>query len=627
MLRTKIVCTIGPASREPVMLRALIEAGMDVARLNMSHGDPEFHRENIRRIRQLAEELNKPVAILADLQGPKLRVGTMPPEGVPLAAGQRAVLTTDPLVGGPGSDGPARLPVQYEGLPAAVKPDDRILIDDGLLELKVIAVYGHEIETEVVTGGTLTSNKGLNLPHASLAIPAITEKDREDLRLVLEAQVDVVALSFVRSAEEVLELKDEIREISALGRRTPVIAKIEKPEAVQAIDEIIAAADGIMVARGDLGIEMSTEAVPMVQKMIIRKCNEAGKPVITATQMLDSMIRNPRPTRAEASDVANAILDGSDAIMLSGETASGKYPLLAVQTMARIACEVESAEAGVGALARSDRSRAAVAHAGVAAETPGEANVVRPRAGGPRAGVSFSEAVAHATIDAAADLHAAAILVPTVSGQTARTIARFRPACSIVAVTPSPITQRQLMLVWGVYPILAPRSNQTEQVVTDAVDAAQRAGFVGAGDVVIITGSSAGYGHGATNVMRVHLIECILAQGVGLGDQAAVGRVIGRVRRLNPPLDPSIRVDLDEIVVTPYTDHTFVRVLRRAAGLVTAETAKDAHSRLLALELGIPAIVGAPEAMETLEDGMQIVLDAKRGVIYERPDALAHVEE
>ena len=589
MLRTKIVCTIGPVSRDPETLASLIRAGMDVARLNMSHGEHDFHRENIQRIRQLSDELDKPVAILADLQGPKLRVGVMQPGGVPLRAGDTLILTTEQITGEPG-----RVPVQYEHLPEVLKAGDRILIDDGLLELRVIDLENREIRTEVVTEGTLTSNKGLNLPNASLAIPAITEKDRQDLRFALEMQVDAVALSFVRSAAEVLELREQIRDVSILGRPTPVIAKIEKPEAVHNIDAIIAAADGIMVARGDLGIEMSTEAVPMVQKMIIRKCNQAGKPVITATQMLDSMIRNPRPTRAEASDVANAILDGSDAIMLSGETAAGKYPTLAVETMARIACETEQARSSLA---------------------------IGPIL--PQPGLTFSEAVAHASVDTAINLNAKAILAPTASGQTARTIARFRPPCPVVAATPSPITQRQLMFVWGVYPVLVPRTVSTDQVLKDAVEAAQRHGYVSEGDIIVITGGSVGYGVGTTNLMKVHLIERVLARGLGLGDR----QVIGRVRRLNPPLDPLLRVDPDEIVVTPSTDHTFVHVLRRAAGLVTADAAEDAHSRLLAMELGIPAVIGAPESMETLRDGMQVVLDAKRGVIYERPDALVHVEE
>jgi pyruvate kinase len=588
-LRTKIVCTIGPASHEPAVLEALMQAGMDVARLNMSHGDAEFHHENIQRIRQLSEKLNNPVAILADLQGPKLRVGSMPEEGVPLAEGENLTLTTEPILGAHG-----RVPVQYEHLPEAVKPGDSILIDDGLLELKVSDVQGSEIHTLVVTGGVLLSNKGLNLPRASLAIPAITEKDREDLKFAIEEQVDWVALSFVRTAEEVLELKDMIREHSSLGRPTPVIAKIEKPEAVDNIDAIIAAADGIMVARGDLGIEMSTEAVPMIQKTIIIKCNLAGKPVITATQMLDSMIRNPRPTRAEASDVANAILDGSDAIMLSGETAAGKYPVLAVETMARIACETEIAQDELPL-------REIPAHAGR----------------------SFAEAVAHASVDTATDLSAAAIVAPTVSGETACTIARFRPHCLIVAVTPSPITQRRLNLVWGVYPILAERMETTDQVISDAVEAAQKHGYVGEGDIVIVTGGSVGYGVGTTNLMKVHLIERVLAHGAGVGER----RVIGRVRRLTPPFDPSLRVDPDEIAVIPYTDRTCVPILRRVAGLVTGESSQDTHGRQLAVEMGLPAVIGIHESIDVLPDGLQVVLDAKRGVVYERPKALVHPQE
>jgi pyruvate kinase len=590
MLRTKIVCTIGPASRDPVTLEALIHAGMDVARLNMSHGDQDFHRANIECIRQISEQVGKPVAILADLQGPKLRVGIMPPEGVPLKAGETLILTTEPITGGPG-----RVPVQYERLPEAVRSGDRILIDDGLLELKVLDVQGREIETEVVTGGILSSNKGLNLPHAALSIPAITDRDRENLKFALEEQVDWIAISFVRTADEVLDLKDMIRELSALGRPTPVIAKIEKPEAVDDIDAIIEAADGIMVARGDLGIEMSTEAVPMIQKAIIHKCNVAGKPVITATQMLDSMIRNPRPTRAEASDVANAILDGTDAIMLSGETAAGKYPVLVVETMVRIAVEAETAQAALP-------TRAIPA-------TPGR---------------TFAEAVAHASVDTAADLSAAAIITPTVSGQTARTIARFRPHCPIVAVTPSPITQRQLMLVWGVYPILARRADTTDQVLDAAVDAAHQRGYAGEGDIVVLTGGSMGFGVGTTNLMKVHLIERVLAHGIGLGER----RIIGRVRRLDPPFPAEMRpVDPDEIVVTPCTDRTFVPILRRAAGLVTADPNPDSHCRLLALEMGIHAVVGIREGVEALPDGMQVVLDAKRGLVFERPQALAHVED
>jgi pyruvate kinase len=585
LLRSKIVCTVGPASREPEMLKKLMLAGMDVARLNFSHGDEAYHGESIRRIREVAAALGKPVAILADLQGPKLRIGTVQDAGVPLESGEMLILTTDhSLVGGPG-----RVPVQYEGLPEAVKEGDRILIDDGLIEVVVTAVNGNEINTCVVTGGLLTSNKGMNLPLASLSIPAITEKDRQDLRFALSQQVDWVALSFVRTPEDVLNLKSYIREQSAFGHPAPVIAKIEKPEGVENIDAIIAVVDGIMVARGDLGIETAPEFVPMVQKMIIRKCNQAGKPVITATQMLDSMIRNPRPTRAEASDVANAVLDGSDAIMLSGETAAGKYPVEAVETMVRIAQEAERVQATLP----------------VHRVAPSPAR-------------SFAEAVAHASVETAIDLCAAAIVSPTVTGQTARIVSHFRPPCPIVAVTPSPIAQRELVLFWGVYPLLSHRATSTDEVINDAVQVAQKNGYVDEGDIVVITGGTAGSGAGTTNLMKVHLIERVLVRGVGLGER----RVMGRIRHLEPPLPADVRVDPDEIVVTPSTDRTFVPVLQRAAGLVASAGDPNAHCRLLALEMGIPAIVAAGPNLDVLKDGVEVVLDAKLGVVFERPASL-----
>ncbi len=583
-LFTKIVCTIGPTSREPETLASLMRAGMDVARLNFSHGDPATHLENIQRIRAVAEQVGKPVAILGDLQGPKLRVGTMQDGGVLLTTGETLILTTDHIVGAAG-----RVPVQFERLPEVVEPEDRILIDDGLLELVVTAVAGSEITTRVVTGGILNSNKGLNLPRAAISIPAITEKDREDLAFAIEQGLDWIALSFVRTAAEVWDLKAQIRQLSTFGRQTPVIAKIEKPEAIIHIDDIIAAADGIMVARGDLGIEISPEAVPMLQKMIITKCNQAGKPVITATQMLDSMIRNPRPTRAEASDVANAILDGSDAIMLSGETASGKYPLESVQTMVRITQEVERAHL-------SDPRKQFAA----------------------RAGRTFAEAVAHASVETALDLSAAAIVTPTVSGATARTVSRFRPPCPIIAVTPRPFAQRELMIFWGVFPLLSQRGQSTDAVINEAVEAAQRAGHVKEGDVVVVTGGSVEGGGGTTNLMKVHLIERILARGLGLADR----KVIGRVRRLEAPVSPDVRVEPDEIVVTSHTDRTFLPVLHKALGLITADARPEAHCRLAALELGLPAVVGVQDGVEALTDGMHIVMDTKRGLVYERPPAL-----
>jgi pyruvate kinase len=483
MLRTKIVCTIGPASRAPEMLRELMLAGMDVARLNFSHGGQSYHGENIERIRAVAADVGKPIAILTDLQGPKLRVGKMEGQGVRLASGERVILTTRPIVGREAS---GQVPVQYAHLPRDVEAGDRILIDDGLLELEVLCTGETDIACRVITGGLLQTNKGMNLPRASHAIPAITDKDRRDLRFVLEQRVDWVALSFVRNSGEVRELKEMIRELSTSDSPVPVLAKIEKPEAVDDIDGIIEAADAIMVARGDLGIETSPEAVPIVQKMIIAKCNAVGTPVITATQMLDSMIRNPRPTRAEASDVANAILDGTDAIMLSGETAVGKYPLESLRTMVRIAEEAE--RSGLEGLARPRPPLGPSTSSGHGPVT------------------SIADAISHAARETACDLGAAAIITPTTSGHTARVISKYRPHCPIVAVTPSPSVQRELALYWGVRPLLSRREESTDETIAGAVRAAQEHGLVKRGDVVVVTAGAASSGPGTTDIMKVHIV-------------------------------------------------------------------------------------------------------------------------
>ncbi|MGC8837744.1 MAG: pyruvate kinase [Anaerolineae bacterium] len=583
-LRTKIVCTIGPASADPAILRELIKAGMDVARINFSHGDQAQHRAYMQAVRAASNEVGKPVAILADLQGPKLRVGQIAGGEMDLEAGALVTLTTR-AVEGAGD----QIPVQFQGLPQAVRPGDHILLDDGLLELEVLEAGGEDVRCRVLVGGPLGSNKGMNLPRASAAIPAITDKDREDLRFAIENGTDWIALSFVRSAQEVRELKKLIQQYSLLGQPVPVIAKIEKPEALDNIDAIVEASDGIMVARGDLGVETSPEIVPMVQKAIIAKCNRAGKPVITATQMLDSMIRNPRPTRAEASDVANAILDGTDALMLSGETAVGKYPVEAVRTMVRIAQEAERAT-----------------------EAPPRCPLLAP----PRpADSDLTHAVCHATRVTAEDLGASAIITPTVSGRTARVMSHFRPRLPIIAVTPSPRVQRQLCLFWGVIPLLGPRSNTTDDIIANAVELALRHGLIQRGNLVVITAGSAGSAPGTTDIMKVHLVEKVLGQGMGLGDKV----VHGRVRRLEGPLPPHLRLEPDEIAVTSRTDRTFVEALQWAGGLVVGESGLDSHGALLAAELGIPAVIGVgEEALGLLQDGQEITLDAPRGLIYER---------
>jgi pyruvate kinase len=486
MRRTKIVCTIGPASRDPTTLRSLILAGMDVARLNFSHGDQAYHGENIARIRDVAAELGRPVAILCDLQGPKLRVGAMQQGGVLLTEGEEVILTTRDIVGQPGE-----VPVQHEDLPRDVEPHDHILLDDGLLELEVLRVEGTEITCRVIVGGLLQSNKGMNLPRTPLSMPTITAKDQDDLRFALEQGVDWVALSFVLSGQDVDRLKALIEQHDPQPLKARVIAKIEKPEAVTHIDQISAAADGIMIARGDLAVETSPEEVPMVQKMIIARCNALGKPVITATQMLDSMIHNPRPSRAEASDVANAILDGTDAIMLSGETAVGRHPTASVRTMARIAQRVEQSPYLYFPTAQSPLSL----HWSESA-TPSSHQSQH----------TVANAVTHAACQTAHELGAAAIITPTSSGYTARMVAKHRPAMPVVATPHNPRVQRQLMLQWGVLPLSTRRVEDTDQTIAEAIRTARNHGVVEEGDTVVLTAGSAGSGPGTTNIMKVQVV-------------------------------------------------------------------------------------------------------------------------
>ncbi|MCC6905475.1 MAG: pyruvate kinase [Anaerolineae bacterium] len=484
MIRTKIVCTLGPASREPEMLEKLIRAGMTVARLNLSHGSHSYHAETIAHVREVSARIGIPVALLIDLQGPKIRVGDMSENGLVIQPGEHITLTTRPGTAQrtEGGESCALVPVQYRELPAAVRPGERILLDDGLLELEVVRVVNStDVLCLVVLGGLLKSNKGLNLPGTQLSVPAISEKDWEDLEFGLQQNCDWIAMSFVRQAAEVSALKDYITRHTPAGVRPAlVIAKIEKPQALENMAEIVAVADGIMVARGDLGIEIPAEKVPLAQKRLIQTANIAGKPVITATQMLDSMIRNPRPTRAEASDVANAILDGTDAIMLSGETAAGDYPLESVETMVRIAAEVEKAMA--------EPPWSPPHHVGHAVH-------------------DVTDAVSHSTCEVAYRLDAKAIISSTASGLTARAVARYRPQTLIVAATTSEIVMRQLLLTWGVRPLLTPVRETTEEVLQQAVTEAARAGYVGHGDRVVITAGIAPNMAGMTNLMLVELVE------------------------------------------------------------------------------------------------------------------------
>jgi pyruvate kinase len=468
MRRTKIVCTLGPASYDVDVLRELVRSGMDVARINFSHGDLAVHAEAIADLRSIAEEENRLVSVMADLQGPKLRVGELPDDGVELVEGEEIVLADATYE-------PGRIPVPHPQILQQIQDGQRIMLDDGRLKLRCGHSDRQAIRCQVEVGGRLTSHKGLNLPGADLRISALTQKDRHDVRFAVEQRVDFIALSFVRSADDVKELRWLMGDI---GASMPIISKIEKPEALEAFDAILKETDGVMVARGDLGVETPPEEVPFHQKEIIRACNLAGKPVITATQMLQSMMRWPTPTRAEASDVVNAILDGTDAVMLSGETAVGEYPVESVRTMAMICANAEAHLEPVRFFQGSDA---------------GEACTV-------------TEAISQATVEVAADLEVKAILSATMTGTTARMVARHRPAVPIVAVTPNERTLARLTMVWGVQPLVVSHFKTTDEMVFMIVRVAYQAGVVKKGDRVVLTAGIPFGGEGLTNMIKVHVV-------------------------------------------------------------------------------------------------------------------------
>ena len=474
MRRTKIVATVGPASRSRERLEQLIEAGVNVFRLNFSHGTHDEHLEVVKAVREIAGRLGKPVALLQDLSGPKIRTGKVAGDVVELVKGARIAITTDASVAGTAE----LISTTYAALARDVKAGDQILLDDGNLELRVLGVSGERVECEVVDGGPLKSHKGMNLPGVALSTPAITDKDRDDLAFGLSAGVDYVAMSFVRRAADVAEAKALI---ASLGADTPVIAKIEKPQALEDLEAILAATDGVMVARGDLGVELGTEDVPIAQKRIIAMANAAGKVVITATQMLESMIENPRPTRAEASDVANAILDGTDAVMLSGESAVGKFPVETVETMARIADFTE--EHGLAGI----RTRAT-------------------QAGRDGAGTAVTRSLTRVAASVAEELGCKLILAFTESGLTARLVAGHRPRVPVVAVTHDEKVYRRLALWWGVLPTLVASTENTDALLAAGELTLKARGHVSAGDTILML-SGHSIAAAATNMMRVHTVS------------------------------------------------------------------------------------------------------------------------
>ena len=572
--RTKIVATVGPATLKPDVLRSLIKAGATTLRLNFSHGTQQDHQKAIRLIRQTAFELNQPVGILQDLQGPKIRLGKFACGKIALQKGDCFILTSRPV-----ECNQEISYITYNNLAAEVPEGATILLDDGKVEMVVekIDYQSENLHCRVIVGGVLSSSKGVNFPGVYLSIKALTEKDREDLIFGLDQGVDWVALSFVRNPQDILEIKDLI---ASAGKSVPVIAKIEKHEAIEQMDAILSLCDGVMVARGDLGVELPAEDVPILQKRLIATANKLGIPVITATQMLDSMFNNPRPTRAEVSDVANAILDGTDAVMLSNETAVGNYPVEAVETMARIAERIE-----------------------------GEQKRIEPDPNLKK--WSIPNAISAAVGQIAEQLEAAAIMTLTKTGSTARNVSKFRPKTPILAITPHVHVSRRLQLVWGVKPLLVldlPSATQTFQA---AINVAQEKNWLDAGDLVVMTAGTLQGVSGSTDLIKVELVQAVLGQGTGIGQDS----VSGRARIANNPRDIK-DFNRGEILVTASTNAGFVDIIRQAAGIITEEDSLTSHAAILGLRLGIPVVVGFKQATQTIREGAILTLDAKRGIVY-----------
>src|SRR6478752_31603 len=579
MRKTKIVCTIGPASESVEKLVELINSGLNVCRLNFSHGDFEEHGARIVNIREAAKQTGKTVGILLDTKGPEIRTNTMENGAIELEEGSEIIVSMTEVVGTT-----EKFSITYPGLIDDVHVGSKILLDDGLIGLEVLDINktDGEIKTKVLNPGTLKNKKGVNVPNVSVNLPGITEKDASDIVFGIEQGIDFIAASFVRRASDVLEIRELLEKHNAA--HIQIISKIENQEGVDNIKEILEVSDGLMVARGDLGVEIHAEEVPLVQKDLIKQCNALGKPVITATQMLDSMQRNPRPTRAEASDVANAIFDGTDAIMLSGETAAGSYPVEAVQTMHSIASRTESALEHKKILsAQSKNSEHTLTDA-------------------------IGQSVAHTALN----LDVNAIISATESGHTARMISKYRPKAPIVAVTANEHVVRRLALVWGVYPQLGQKSYSTDEMLDNAVEESLNSGFVSHGDLVVISAGVPIGESGTTNLMKIHVVGDIVAKAQGIGRKSAFGKVV----IAKTAEEANAKMTEGAILVTNSTDRDMISAIEKAGALITEEGGLTSHAAVVGLNLSIPVIVGVENATSVFSEDQDITVDASRGVVY-----------
>lgn len=578
MKRTKIVCTLGPASETEEILTNLIKSGLNVARQNFSHGNHQEHKQRMEIVKEVSAKLDNPVAIMLDTKGPEIRTKDFEEGKVDLKEYQEFTITTREILGNENI-----CAITYKELPKDITVGDSILIDDGLVELKVEEVVNDtDIRCKVVNGGEVKNKKGVNVPGVKINLPAITEKDKKDIEFGIENDIDYIAASFIRKSSDVIEIRKILEENNA--EDIEIISKIENHEGVENIDKIIEVSDGIMVARGDLGVEIPAEDVPLVQKMIIKKCNLAGKPVITATQMLDSMIRNPRPTRAEVTDVANAILDGTDAIMLSGETAAGKYPEEAVETMANIAEKTE------GSLDYSDifTSKSHMKN------------------------ITVTNAISHATCSTAQDLGAQAIITATSSGYTARAVSKFRPKAPIIATTTNEKVMRKLSLVWGVNSIFSKETSSTDDVIEASVNKSLEKGLINNGDLVVITAGVPVGVAGSTNLIKVHTVGDVILKGTGIGDRTATGKVCIVSNRE----EAEEKFKEGDILVSINTDKDLVPYMQKSSAILTEKGGLTSHAAVVGLNIEKPVIVGIEDATKNLKDGDIITVDSIRGLVY-----------
>jgi len=576
MRMTKIICTLGPAVDDDNLLEQLILGGMDVARLNFSHGTHEEQKARVDRVKKVRAKLNMPVPLLLDTKGPEIRLGKFEKGEVTLQEGNEFVLVNETILGTE-----ERSTISHKELYKDVKLGTVILINDGLVAIEVQKIEGKDIRCKILNGGAISNNKGVNIPETDTHLPATTAQDIEDIKFAIDNEFDFIACSFVRKASNVNEVREILKKYG--GQDLKIISKIENREGVSNFDEILKVSDGIMVARGDLGVEIPTEEVPIVQKMIIKKCYENGKPVITATQMLDSMIKNPRPTRAESSDVANAVYDGTSAIMLSGESAMGKYPIESVKTMVRIAQKAEESIDYGSKLAAMDFDMMG----------------------------NITNAISYATCTTAMQLKATAIISVTQSGQTARMISRFRASCPIIATTSNPRVQRQLSISWGVVPLLVGEAASIEEMFETGVKKALELKLVKQGDIVVITAGGPVGRAGTTNLLKVQTVGNILVKGVGIGK----GKVSGEICVAPSLAQMNENFKSGDILVVPYTNNDMIPFLKNASAIIVEEAGMDSHAVTLGLSLDIPVIVGAESAMSILKSGSYVTVDSNNGVV------------